>query len=602
MTKKKEISNDLKNVLNTDAMKSIMDLSKPVDDAVITEVLNYWNSDIFSRKPGQLFVNGEISTDLDLSTFLFELSTRNAVINIPNYKKIRSSSNESKNEVVLNNENRHGKITSIVSNQKTFSFSVRITDQNVIKDGDIGSSRAFSITDFEGNWYDAWSSLEFIQNAKENEFLLEHGIMDKNNLINFKYFVHPNKWVSIFTKKYFITKALIDRLSEEGTYYGKLISDMRKEGFIPPSEKDVEETKDFSYGKDKDDEVEKIKGEIKKIDVTCFNMEIDLPENNTKFFSIEKSNEKIEELINKRKYYIYTVVPALRYSTRICEYAYHKYGKNRIPSWFKNISWESNFKFPNQRTAWDRIILFQNKVGEYGVSLRKRTFTKSEKVSESYYESFMEKKKNILKNYIVFIIDESGSMLKIREEIVSSFNEYVEEIKKWSNEMEERVSLVYFSSRVRDPILWNEDVNKLKKIELQDYNPKGLTALNDAIGLSIDGMLKLDDINDPKVSVLYIILTDGLNNHSIKYEHDYQIKEKIKELEKTGRWSFTFLGKNLDEIEYKYGISKGNMAKFDNTLTGVEESTFVVSAGIHNYHRSRSVGETQSKNIYSSED
>lgn len=78
---------------------------------------------------------------------------------------------------------------------------------------------------------------------------------------------------------------------------------------------------------------------------------------------------------------VYGITPRLRFATRATELAYFKHGEGRFPSWLTDVKWEKGFVFPKKRTAWDRLVLFQPKVGEMGVAIRKREYDKSEIVS-----------------------------------------------------------------------------------------------------------------------------------------------------------------------------------------------------------------------------
>ncbi|MCK5600565.1 hypothetical protein KAR91_01780, partial [Candidatus Pacearchaeota archaeon] len=70
----------------------------------------------------------------------------------------------------------------------------------------------------------------------------------------------------------------------------------------------------------------------------------------------------------------------LRFMTRASEYAHYR-NSDRMPAWLKNVAWEEDFVEPGKRTKWERLKLFQPKVGEQSVSILKRTFVKSATVS-----------------------------------------------------------------------------------------------------------------------------------------------------------------------------------------------------------------------------
>lgn len=238
MTHKKEIENSLKNILENPIMKVILDRSSNIE-SVFEKVNSWWRYDLLSRKPGPAYIDENfVGTDLDLSCFLYELSNRNSVINIPTYKSMRPTRFK-EGQILVSKDNRHGQILGLIANKDVFSFSIRIKDMNIINTNTVGEYRNFLITDFDGNFYEGWRSLQFIPTAKENKFIFENELLTNNNSIIFTNFVHPNRWSSLFGQYYFITKALINRLKEESSYYNREVKAMLEEGIHYPPKEDT---------------------------------------------------------------------------------------------------------------------------------------------------------------------------------------------------------------------------------------------------------------------------------------------------------------------------------------------------------------------------
>lgn len=371
MTAPKKVAYTLKSVLENPIMKDIMDKSKDVKD-IINEVSSWWTYDLFSRKPGPAYDEDGtfLGTDLDLACFLYELADRNAVINLPSYKSIRKTKIK-EGQALISKENRHGCLLGLNANKNTFLFSVRIKDMNVITTESVGDYRNFTLTDMDGNWYDGWKKIEFLPNAKENSFLTENKILEDNH-ISFKNFTHPNRWTSFFGQYYFMTKCLIDRLTEEAAYYNSEVKKMLEEGIkYPVTEVPTEWAKQESK-------------EGKSIKVKAFNVEVDIPENNTTFPVYEHNQVNLVALTKLRKEYVYKTIPKLRFATRATELSYYNQKENVLPAWLKDVKWEKDYVVPGKRTKWERLVLFQPGVGERGVAIRKREFEKSEIVSMNY--------------------------------------------------------------------------------------------------------------------------------------------------------------------------------------------------------------------------
>jgi len=98
-------------------------------DAIVGQSILTWEG----RNPSPaLDEDGNfVGTDLDITSFLFPLSVREAVIEFPFYKAHRPSITRS-TERRINTPVRFGKMVSMTSNQEFFSVSARILDQSVI--------------------------------------------------------------------------------------------------------------------------------------------------------------------------------------------------------------------------------------------------------------------------------------------------------------------------------------------------------------------------------------------------------------------------------------------------------------------------------------
>lgn len=376
MTKPKSVAKTITSVLDDPTLATIRDRSTDISKT-IEDVQSMWSFDMFSRKPGAAYLSDGtfVGTDLDLAVVLYTLADRGAVVQIPEYKSTRQTTVR-EGQMLSSKENRHGKLAQVISNKETFNFSVRINDMNVMTSDSVGDYRSFLITKFDGDWNPHWTSLKFLPNAEENKFIAESGILSGNK-IHFKNFVHPNRWTSMYGKSYLITKALISRIEEESSYYGKLIKKMKAEGVEYPEEsapKVWEKTTAV--------------GEKKSIKVKAFEAYVDIPDNNSEFPTYESTVDNLVRLTQLRKHYIFNVLPKLRFMTRATECAFSQHirekGLNNFPSWFTNTKWEENYVETGKRTKWNRLVLFQPAVGQRAVAIRFREWEKSEQVSIDY--------------------------------------------------------------------------------------------------------------------------------------------------------------------------------------------------------------------------
>ena len=213
--------------------------------------------------------------------------------------------------------------------------------------------------------------------------------------------------------------------------------------------------------------------------------------------------------------------------------------------------------------------------------------------------------KSVLKNYVVLILDKSGSMSSLKNEVVGGFNAQVAEIKKKNDEfgMETKVCLVTFSTLVDEPILWVEDIDKVIPLTNETYVPDGWTAMYDAIGTTVESLLKLPDVNNEDVSFLVVVISDGQENHSTKF-NAAKIAEIVTSCEKTGRWTFTYVGANQDLkiVAQQLNLNINNTLAFAADSAGYMRMSGQVTGSVGTYYNSRSRGLKSVANMFAGED
>jgi hypothetical protein len=156
------------------------------------------------------------------------------------------------------------------------------------------------------------------------------------------------------------------------------------------------------------------------------------------------------------------------------------------------------------------------------------------------------------KTYYHIILDQSGSMQDCLQSTISGFNEQLQVIRSLEGrfpEQEIRLGLTRFNEEVMHTY-FARPADRVAKLTSAIYHPNGSTALYDAIGLSTQ---KLKDSIELELiaglaTVVVVILTDGYENSS-RYYNLNQVKGLIRELEATGKWTFSYLGATLDAVE-----------------------------------------------------
>jgi hypothetical protein len=185
----------------------------------------------------------------------------------------------------------------------------------------------------------------------------------------------------------------------------------------------------------------------------------------------------------------------------------------------------------------------------------------------------MENNSSKTKVYNVIIMDRSGSMWDIQKSAIQGYNEVLGGIKAdaktYADTQEHFMTLVLFDSHSIDNVYWNEDPEKAAILTTETYVPGASTPLYDAIGKTLT-WLERDLHEDPNVSVIVTIITDGYENCSREYSLK-TVKALIKHLKEEG-WSFAYMGTDHDVDGVTVSLSITNVVKFEKT----EEETQAV--------------------------
>ena len=166
-----------------------------------------------------------------------------------------------------------------------------------------------------------------------------------------------------------------------------------------------------------------------------------------------------------------------------------------------------------------------------------------------------------------FVVDQSGSMSGSEGPTIEGFNSQIRTIKNLQKEYPENeyvVSVTYFEDEVMDIIKFAK-INEVQLLSRENYVPGGLTALLDGIGKSIHAVKTRyeSEIRDDSATVVMVILTDGGENASQFFQLK-QLAGMIKELDESGKWTFSFLGADLDaaRASANFNIRKENVISF----------------------------------------
>jgi len=184
---------------------------------------------------------------------------------------------------------------------------------------------------------------------------------------------------------------------------------------------------------------------------------------------------------------------------------------------------------------------------------------------------------------IVFIVDKSGSMYSITNDVIGGFNSYLKDQKQVDGTA--NVTVTFFNTNCN--LLYDcVDIETVEELDNKKYQPMGGTALLDAVGMTIDSVgarLAATDESERPENVMVIIITDGEENSSREYTGK-QVKEMIEHQETTFNWDFVFIAANMDAAEAggSLGIASHKTMNFSANSADVAS----MAKGLSSYSKS----------------
>jgi len=183
---------------------------------------------------------------------------------------------------------------------------------------------------------------------------------------------------------------------------------------------------------------------------------------------------------------------------------------------------------------------------------------------------------------IVLVLDRSGSMQVVKMDTIGGLNAFLAEQRKVDGKA--TLTLAQFDDEY-ELVYKGMDIQDVPDFTEESFVPRGLTALLDAVGKTVNELysrLKSMKKKDRPEQVVFVIMTDGGENASKKYTRE-AIFTVVRTMETEEDWQFIFLGANQDAIQA--GGSLGISAKMSsNYSTGATAETFhMASTKISNY-------------------
>ena len=148
---------------------------------------------------------------------------------------------------------------------------------------------------------------------------------------------------------------------------------------------------------------------------------------------------------------------------------------------------------------------------------------------------------------IVCILDRSGSMSHLTSDTIGGYNSFID--KQRAEAGKATVTTVLFDNKY-ETLYENKPIAEVKPITNKEYYARGTTALLDAVGrtiLTVDGDFKKAEICPNSELVVFMIMTDGLENASREFSRA-AVKKLVSDAQEKYGWKFIFMGANIDSV------------------------------------------------------
>jgi hypothetical protein len=178
---------------------------------------------------------------------------------------------------------------------------------------------------------------------------------------------------------------------------------------------------------------------------------------------------------------------------------------------------------------------------------------------------------------LLLIIDRSGSMSSIRDEMVGSLTTLLREQAQHPGLL--TVDVVTFDDRIETTHVQADPATLEVRLE-----PRGMTALLDAIGIGVTefgARLAAMPEHARPGTVVVVVATDGLENASHEWKPQ-AIKALLDQQREQYGWDFVFLGANQDAVTTggELGFARDSSIDFDAEPTSARAVVASASAYI----------------------
>lgn len=190
----------------------------------------------------------------------------------------------------------------------------------------------------------------------------------------------------------------------------------------------------------------------------------------------------------------------------------------------------------------------------------------------------------------ILIVDRSGSMQSVLEETRGGLRQHFEMQRNLPGK--NTITVVTFDN-LRDVPRLRADLNTVEPLSDAEFQPRGSTALYDAMAYAIDSegawLATLPEHERPH-KVLVMVVTDGMENAS-QETTGQALRSRIERQQKDYGWNFSYMAANQDAILQAgaLGVPAANAINFSSTKRGTAAAMAVMNSTAQNYRVTRGI-------------
>lgn len=190
---------------------------------------------------------------------------------------------------------------------------------------------------------------------------------------------------------------------------------------------------------------------------------------------------------------------------------------------------------------------------------------------------------NLKETDVVVVLDRSGSMSSNKNDHQEGLQSFIAKQKDLPKSF---LTFVQFDDVAPFELVYdNVPMDKVRNISIE---PRGTTPLLDAIGNTVAYIDKQNRNRD----VIFLIVTDGMENASKEYNHQ-SVRDLINAKKKNG-WQFVFVGTNFDVLTTgsSLGFDRYKNVSFSNTAGSIKAAYDYSGIKFNSYRSVRAAGCT----------